>query len=53
MVNIGKVVTKAQKKRKPLIHKDFRYFFTHERAGIRTPDNLIKSQGINAVIPRL
>ena len=25
---------------------EFPQFFIHERAGIRTPDNLIKSQGI-------
>ena len=53
MVTIGKTVTKAQKKRKPLKNKDFRCFFDRERAGIRTPDNLIKSQGAFSVIPRV
>ena len=37
-------IEKKQKTAESVIRLDLRCFFTSERAGIRTPDNLIKSQ---------
>ena len=34
----------TKKERKAFIYKGFRHFLGDERAGSRTPDNLIKSQ---------